>query len=95
MPNKKSTEKRLRQNEKRRVRNKSEKSRMKTAIRNVVETIERGENEGAQKTLKEAISIINKTAQKGIIHENKASRLTSRLTRKYNTKFSQKEPSTE
>lgn len=85
MPHKKSAKKRLRQNLKRRERNVSAKHRMKTAIKYVKEALNSGADpEKINELLRNAVSIINKTAQKGIIHDNKAARLTSRLTRKVN-----------
>lgn len=90
MPNIKSAAKRLRQSEKRRLRNRAAKSRIKTAIKRVQQAIEMGDIELANISLREAVSIINKTAQKGIIHANKAARLTSSLTRKVNAFLSAK-----
>lgn len=84
MPNIKSAEKRLRQSEKRRERNRQAKAKMKTAIKRVEQALAAGDVQLIRESLQKAISIINKTAQKGIIHDNKAARLTSRLTLKVN-----------
>jgi len=80
----KSAIKRAKQNEKRRMRNRAQRSRMKTAIKKVEEAIAGSSSEEALARLKEAISIIDRTASKGVIHKNKAARLVSRLTRKVN-----------
>ena len=93
MPNIKSAKKRLRQSEKRTFRNRAAKSQMKTAIKKVEDSIQKGEEQTVRHALQEAISVINKTAQKGIIHDNKASRLTSSVTRKANARLSSKQES--
>ena len=84
MAHHKSAIKRAKQNEKRRMRNRAQRSRMKTAIKKVEEAIAGSSSEEALARLKEAISIIDRTASKGVIHKNKAARLVSRLTRKVN-----------
>lgn len=84
MPHHKSAIKRMRQNEKRRMRNRARKSRMKTAIRAVEEAMLEKNVEKVQQKLREAVSIIAKTAAKGTIHRNKAARKISRLTKKVN-----------
>lgn len=84
MANHKSAVKRAKQSEKRRLRNRMRKTRMKTAIRSLEQAIQSQSPEQAKEKLQEAISIIDKTAAKGVIHRNKASRKISRLTRKVN-----------
>ncbi len=84
MPNHKSAIKRMRQNEKRRLRNRARKSRMKTAIRAVEQAMFEKDVEKVKEKLREAVSIIAKTASKGTIHPNKASRKISRLTKRVN-----------
>ncbi len=84
MPNIKSSLKRLRTSEKRRMRNVAAKSRMKTAIKEVLKAIEVGDQDAAKEALRGAIKVIDKTASKGIIHKNNANRKKSRLTRKVN-----------
>lgn len=85
----KSVLKRIRQNEKRRVRNQSWRSRIKTHVRKVEEAIVKKDLNTLQANLREAIKIINKAASKGIIHKNTASRKISRLMKKANTLISQ------
>lgn len=84
MAHHKSAIKRIKQSEKRRLRNRARKSRMKTAIRAVEQAMFEKNTEKTQEKLREAVSIIAKTAAKGIIHPNKASRKISRLTRGVN-----------
>ena len=72
-----SSIKRDRQSEKARARNRSAMSRMRTAVKSV-------RTEGTAESLKAAIPIIMKTAQKGAIHRGKADRLVSRLTKHVN-----------
>jgi len=84
VPNHKSALKRMRQNEKRRLRNKSYKTRVKNIIKKVKFFVEKKDIENATKTLSEAVSLIQKVAGKGIIHKNNASRKISKLTRLVN-----------
>jgi small subunit ribosomal protein S20 len=82
--NHKSAEKRNRQSQVRRLRNKSNRSRMKTAIRKIDEAVIAGSADQAREALKEAIPVIAKTASKGTIHKKNASRKISRLTKRVN-----------
>jgi small subunit ribosomal protein S20 len=82
--NHKSAEKRNRQSQVRRLRNKSNRSRMKTAIRKIDEAVIAGSADEAREALKEAIPVIAKTASKGTIHKKTASRKISRLTKRVN-----------
>lgn len=84
MANHKSALKRARQNEVRRVRNKGYKTKVKKAIKEVRTDIENNSGELALKSFVKAVSVIQKTASKGIIHRNQASRKISRLARQIN-----------
>ena len=80
MPNHKSAEKRMRQNEKRRKINRSNRTRVRGAIktlRNAMESTDGNVNE----LLPQTVSVIDKAVQKGVLHKNAASRYKSRLTR--------------
>jgi small subunit ribosomal protein S20 len=77
MPHHKSAEKRVRTNEKARVSNLAAKSRVRTAVRKVRESAKRSDG---QAQLLTAISVLDRAAQKGIIHRTTASRQKSRLT---------------
>ena len=57
---------------------------MKHVIRSLEEAMAARNVDEAQSRLKEAISVIDRTASKGVIHKNHASRRISRLTRKVN-----------
>ncbi len=80
----KSVIKRDKQNKKRRMRNKSAMSLMKTKVKALLTAVEEKDGVKARASLKEAISTISKTASKGIIHKNTAARKISRLTKKVN-----------
>ncbi|MGA2027012.1 MAG: 30S ribosomal protein S20 [Syntrophobacteraceae bacterium] len=84
MANHKSAIKRARQSEEQRVRNRSRKTRMKNVIRELDEVIAGKSPEKAAEQLKKAVSVIAKTASKGVVHKNTASRKISRLTREVN-----------
>ena len=84
MANHKSALKRAKQNEVKRVRNKSYKTRVKKAVKEVRTAVAVNSSDQAQKSFKEAVSIIHKTASKGVIHKNQASRKISRLARQLN-----------
>ncbi len=79
MPTHKSALKRMRQNEKRRLRNKAYKTRVKNVIKKVIFFIEKKDLENATKYLSEAVSVIQKVSGKGVIHKNNASRKISKL----------------
>ncbi len=79
-----SAEKRDRQSKVRRLRNRMNKSVMKTAIRQVESALNAGSVDEAKSALQQAIPVIAKTAAKGTIHKKTASRKVSRLTRRVN-----------
>lgn len=81
MAHHKSALKRIRQSEKRRLRNKAYKSMMKTAIKKVRLAESK---EQAVEALQRAYSILDKLVAKGIIAKNKAANKKSRLTRLVN-----------
>ena len=84
MANHKSALKRARQNEVIRIRNKSYKTSTKKAIKEVRVAVADGSAEEAREHLAKAVSIIQKTVSKGVIHKNQASRKISRLSRQVN-----------
>ncbi len=85
MANHPSAWKRIRQTEKRRLRNKFYRTRMKTFIKRVREAVNQKDAEQAETRLREASRIISKTASKGVIHKRAAARKISRLARQVNT----------
>ncbi|HYO64082.1 MAG TPA: 30S ribosomal protein S20 [Pyrinomonadaceae bacterium] len=84
MPNHKSAEKRMRQNEKRRLINRSNRGRLRTGIKKLRAAIEGGDQSALQTLLPETVSLIDKAVQKGVLHRNAAARYKSRLTLRVN-----------
>ncbi|GAB3265964.1 MULTISPECIES: 30S ribosomal protein S20 [Micromonospora] len=82
MANIKSQIKRNRQNEKRRLRNKSVKSSLKTAIRKFNEAAEAGDTEKATTLMREATRKLDKAASKGVIHANQAANRKSAIAQR-------------
>ncbi len=79
MANIASARKRARQNIKRRAHNMALRSRMRTYVKKVRRAIEAGDKEAAQAAYRKAVSVLDSTADKGLIHKNKAARHKSRL----------------
>jgi small subunit ribosomal protein S20 len=79
MANTKSAEKRAHEALVRRARNVAHRSKVKSAVRRVVEAIRAGKKEDAQAAFKAAAPVIDAMARKGAIHRNKAARHKSRL----------------
>ncbi|WP_234572708.1 30S ribosomal protein S20 [Rhodohalobacter sp. 614A] len=77
MPQHKSAIKRLRQSKKRRAHNNTRRSKMRTLVKKVMSA---SDKEQAEKSLKEAVSFIDRLAVKNIIHPNTAARKKSQLT---------------
>ena len=80
MANIKSAKKRIEVIDKKTLRNKMIKSKVKTVIKKVEAAVAAGDKEAAQANLLVAISEIDKAASKGVYHKNNASRKVSRLT---------------
>jgi small subunit ribosomal protein S20 len=80
MPNHKSAEKRVRQSEKRRTINRGHKTKVRTYIKKLRAALDSGKSDEVQKVLPDAISVIDKSVQKGVLHKNAAARYKSRLT---------------
>ena len=79
MANHKSALKRARQNEERRIRNKTTKTKVKNIVKDVRLAAGKESNETVLNKLNQAQSIIDKGAKKGVIHKKNASRKISRL----------------
>lgn len=79
MANIASARKRARQDVARNAHNRSLRSRMRTAIKSVRKSIEAGDKQAATKSLQSAQSIIDRIADKKVVHKNAASRYKSRL----------------
>lgn len=80
MANTAGARKRARQSEVRRQHNASQRSTLRTAIKSVTKAIEAGDKTVAMATLRQATSIVDRIADKKVIHKNKAARHKSRLS---------------
>ena len=80
----KSQKKRIKTNEKRRLRNKSYKSELKTYVRKTREAIEAGDAEEAEKWLRVASRKLDVAVSKGVIHKNQAAQRKSKLAKRFN-----------
>ena len=81
MANHPSALKRARQTKVKRLRNLGYKTRAKTAVKAVRSAVAENAPDKAQEALVQAVSILQKTASKGVIHKKTASRKISRLSR--------------
>ncbi|RCK76928.1 MAG: SSU ribosomal protein S20p [Anaerolineae bacterium] len=82
MANIKSQIKRIRQNEKRRLRNRYFKGRARTFVKKARLSIQKGSLEEAIEATRLAVSALDKAAEKGILHKNNAARRKSRLMKR-------------
>lgn len=79
MANIASARKRARQAEKNRQHNMALRSRFRTSVKKVLKAVQAGDQEAAQAAFRDAVPVIDGTANKGLIHRNKAARHKSRL----------------
>ena len=84
MANHQSTKKRMRQNVKRRDRNRSNRSRLRTQMKKLREAIAANDKKLCEAELQPTISLIDKMVNKRILHRNTAARYKSRLSRHVN-----------
>lgn len=84
MPNHKSAEKRDRQNARRNEINRRNRSQLRTQLKKLRSALATGKKDEAVQLLPAIISIIDRSAKKGIIHDNAAARYKSRLTVRVN-----------
>ena len=82
MANSPQARKRARQAEKRRKHNASLRSMVRTSIKKVIAAVDAGDAEQAKSAFAAAVPVIDRMADKGIIHKNKAARHKSRLNAK-------------
>ena len=78
MANTKSAIKRIRQNERRRLRNRAVRSKVRTAVK----TARAGQGEGQRAAILDAIRSLDKAVTKGVVHRNTAARKKSALARR-------------
>ena len=84
MANHKSAEKRIRQNEKRKLINRANRSKLRTQIKKLRTALGVSDKAASGESLAPTISLIDKAVNKGIIHGNTAARHKSRLTKHVN-----------
>jgi small subunit ribosomal protein S20 len=77
--------KQQRQDVKRRARNRKNLSQLKTQVKKLRGAVSAGDGTAAKAALSETVSIIDRAAKKGVIHDNAAARFKSRLTRRVNS----------
>lgn len=81
MANHKSAIKRARQTIKRRARNRHQRSRLRSAVRDAHQAIEAGDAEAATTAVRAAEGLLRRAASNGILHAKTASRHVARLAR--------------
>jgi small subunit ribosomal protein S20 len=84
MPNNAAAQKRMRQEQKRRLHNRSVKSLVKTQITKARQAVAVDEN--AEEAVRIAVSELDRAAKKGVIHRNNAARRKSRLMKQLNAR---------
>ena len=84
MANHFSALKRARQTEKRTARNRANTSQLRTALRSMRESLEKGDKAAASQAYRQTVSTLDRATKKGILHENTASRYKSRLAARLN-----------
>ena len=82
MANSAQARKRARQSVKQRAHNASLRTAFRTAVQKVLKAVEAGDKAAAQAVYKESVKIIDRIADKGVFHKNKAARHKSRLSAK-------------
>lgn len=85
MAHSKSAEKRVRQNEKCRIHNKSVRSGVKTQVKKFAAAVSAGDEETANAEYKRAVSAVDRATKHGIYHPNNAARQKSRLSKMLST----------
>ena len=81
MANTRSARKAAKQSQHRRAHNMGLRSELRTAIKNVRKAVDAGDKTAAQKIFQESMSVIDRIADKKIIHKNKAARHKSQIGR--------------
>jgi small subunit ribosomal protein S20 len=84
LPNIKSAKKRVQLSEVRNVRNKAERSALKTTLKKFDAAVAEGNRTEAEGTYKVAVKAIDKAAAKGLLHKNNAAHKKSAMTLKLN-----------
>jgi len=84
MPQRKSAVKALKQNQKRRLRNKVMKTRLRTEQNKLARMLERGDVEDAKKHVAQLTKLLHRAAAKKVIHANNAARRQAKLQKRLN-----------
>ena len=84
MAHSKSAKKRIRVAERRQARNKPLRTEARTFVKKAEVAIATGDPDAAKMATVEAVSVLDRVANKGVIHRNNAARRKSRLMAKYN-----------
>uniref|UniRef100_UPI0040296509 30S ribosomal protein S20 n=2 Tax=unclassified Candidatus Wunengus TaxID=3367695 RepID=UPI0040296509 len=84
MPIMRSAKKRLRQNIKQNLRNRSYRAALKTQLKKFLSVVKEGNAQAAQEELRLTVKKLDKGVAKNILHKNTASRKKSRLAKKIN-----------
>lgn len=79
-----SAAKRYRQSQKRRMRNRAMRSRVRSGIRGFLEAVDSNNKADAESRLQSVTKLIDTAAGKGVYHKNTAARTKSRLRKKLN-----------
>ncbi len=79
-----SSKKRIRQNEKRRMRNRSERAALRSGIKGTLDALVHSDAKTAEAKLAALTKDLDRQATRGLIHKNQAARRKSRLARKLN-----------
>jgi len=83
-----SAKKRIRQNEKRRSRNRWRLRALRTTLKDLEDKLVHGGYEDCSEAFKKVCRVLDRTAGKGVIHKNTAARKKSRLSAKLKAKRS-------
>ena len=81
----KSAKKRIRQNDKRRIRNRHIRTTLRSTLKRFEQNLEEQNAEELKALVNKTVSTIDTAASKGVIHKNKAARHVSRIRRKINS----------
>lgn len=87
MANSKSSRKRIRTNERKRIENRTYRSASRTLVKKAELAIAAGDQAVATEAVASAISMVDRTYSKNVIHKNSAARRKSRLMAKFNAAF--------
>ena len=82
MANSAQARKRARQALKQRAHNASLRTAFRTAVKKVMKSVEAGDKAVAQTVYQDSVKVMDRVAEKGVFHKNKASRHKSRLSAK-------------